>query len=126
MKPKKKPKQLPSCFEASTIKSIVTDPGKRREFEVFFLALSSEENKQNFLKEFLLLKGEAGEWNFLSSKFKNDTLKKVSKQKHIDLMKTLDLQPTVTRILEKPVVKKENLMQMIFSFFARFLRKTTV
>lgn len=126
MKSKSSPgKPISSYFSTNKdISLLVTEPKKRKQFEEHFKFIPLPEDQKAFLEKFSKLEGLAGEWKFLSEKFKNESLKKVA-EKRLEQEKAKNSNGIlVTEEIQSVVAKpKDGLWKVIGRFFFGFLIK---
>ena len=115
-------KPISSYFSTNkNISLLVRNPKKRKQFEGLF---KLSQDQKEFLEDFSKLEGPAGEWKFLSEKFKNEILKKAAEERfEQEKAKNSSDAPAIKGAEPVLVTKPDSLWKVLGRFFFGFLAK---
>ncbi len=116
-------KPISSYFSTNkNISLLVRNPKKRKQFEGLF---KLSQDQKEFLEDFSKLEGPAGEWKFLSEKFKDEQLKnaalvRLEQEKEKNLSDSLVIEKAASVLVNKP---KDSIWKVLSRYFLGFLSK---
>lgn len=119
-------KPISSYFSTNkNISLLVRNPKKRKQFEDIFKFKSVPQDQNEFLEEFSKLEGPAGEWKFLSEKFKNESLKKAAVERFKQEIAKNSSGAPATKEAEPVLVTKpkDSIWKVLSRYFLGFLSK---